>query len=129
MPLTELLLRSHLPLQPEAAPYVLSGRLYSFHRILTITNDFQPSEHSSGDPESLALSALAWILSDTSRADRLLSLTGLTPEVLRDNLTDQPVMAAVLEFLANHEPDLVLAADALNVTPAALIAAHEDLSR
>jgi len=103
--------------------------LYSFHRILTITKDLQSPQHSSGDPESLALSALAWVLSDSSRAERLLSLTGLTPEVLRDNLTDQPVMAAVLEFLANHEPDLVLAADALNVTPAALIAAHEALSR
>jgi hypothetical protein len=34
----------------------------------------------------------------------------------------------VLEFLANHEPDLVLAADALNVSPAALIAAHETLA-
>ena len=63
-----------------------------------------------------------------SHGERLLSLTGLTPEVLRNNLTDRPVMAAVLEFLANHEPDLVLAADALNVTPAALIAAHENLS-
>ncbi len=76
----------------------------------------------------MALSALAWVLSDQSRAERLLSLTGLTPEVLRNNLTDRPVMAAVLEFLANHEPDLVLAADALNVTPADLIAAHENLS-
>lgn len=96
---------------------------------MTITKNPQNSNHSSGDPESLALSALAWVLSEQSRAERLLSLTGLTPEVLRNNLTDRPVMAAVLEFLANHEPDLVLAADALNVTPATLIAAHENLSR
>ncbi|MGB3377982.1 DUF3572 domain-containing protein [Allopontixanthobacter sediminis] len=96
---------------------------------MTITKGFESPHHSSGDPESLALSALAWVLSEPARAERLLSLTGLTPEVLRNNLTDRPVMAAVLEFLANHEPDLVLAADALNVTPAALIAAHETLSR
>lgn len=69
------------------------------------------------------------MLADPLRAERLLTLTGLTPEVLRDNLTDRPVLAAVLEFLANHEPDLVLAADALNVEPATLIAAHESLSR
>lgn len=75
------------------------------------------------------MSALAWVLSEQSRAERLLSLTGLTPQVLRNNLTDQSVMAAVLEFLANHEPDLVLAADALNVSPATLIAAHESLSK
>ncbi|MXP15018.1 DUF3572 family protein [Altererythrobacter confluentis] len=77
----------------------------------------------------MALTALAWVLADPLRAERLLTLTGLTPEVLRDNLTDRPVLAAVLEFLANHEPDLVLAADALNVEPATLIAAHESLSR
>ncbi len=85
--------------------------------------------HKSSDPEALALSALAWVLGDTARADRLLSLTGLTPEVLRDNLTARPVLAAVLEFLANHEPDLVLAADALNIEPSALIAAHENLAQ
>ena len=96
---------------------------------MTITKDVKHSQHLPSDPESLALSALAWVLSDPSRAERLLTLTGLTPEVLRDNLTDRPVMAAVLEFLANHEPDLVLAADALNVSPAALIAAHESLAR
>lgn len=128
MPLTAQLPPLHLPLQPEAAPCFCLNPFYSFHRTLTIAKDPQHSQHESGDPESLALSALAWLLSDQSRADRLLSLTGLTPEVLRNNLTDRPVMAAVLEFLANHEPDLVLAADALNVTPAALIAAHENLS-
>ncbi|MDZ4308814.1 DUF3572 domain-containing protein [Allopontixanthobacter sp.] len=96
---------------------------------MTITDSHESLKRSSAEPESLALSALAWVLSEPSRAERLLSLTGLTPEVLRNNLTDRPILAAVLEFLANHEPDLLLAADALNVTPAALIAAHEDLSR
>lgn len=102
---------------------------YAFARKLTITKDSKHPDHVSTDPESLALSALAWVLSEPTRAERLLSLTGLTPEVLRDNLTDLPVMAAVLEFLANHEPDLVLAADALNVPPATLISAYESLSR
>jgi len=101
---------------------------YGTNRKLTITKDSKHIDHVASDPESLALSALGWILAEPSRAERLLTLTGLTPDVLRDNLTDRPVMAAVLEFLANHEPDLVLAADALNVSPAALIAAHETLA-
>lgn len=101
---------------------------YGTNRKLTITKDSKHIDHVASDPESLALSALGWILAEPARAERLLTLTGLTPEVLRDNLTDRPVMAAVLEFLANHEPDLVLAADALNVSPAALIAAHETLA-
>ncbi|WP_170003408.1 DUF3572 domain-containing protein [Pseudopontixanthobacter vadosimaris] len=85
--------------------------------------------HDRSDPEALALSALGWILNDPDRAERLLTLTGLTPQVLRDGLGSRAVQAAVLEFLANHEPDLVLAADALNVTPQDLVAAHEGLIR
>ncbi|MEL7730123.1 DUF3572 domain-containing protein [Citromicrobium bathyomarinum] len=93
---------------------------------MTIATPQNP-EHS--DAEALALSALGWILTDERRADRLLSLTGLTPEVLRDGIGERGVQAAVLEFLAGHEPDLVLAADALNVEPGAIIAAKEELSR
>ena len=76
----------------------------------------------------LALEALGWALADDRRAERLLSLTGLTPDRLRNGLGDRGVQAAVLEFLANHEPDLVLAADALNTTPEALVAAAGKLS-
>lgn len=68
------------------------------------------------------------MLADQDRADRLLALTGLTPEVLRERLTDRAVLAAVLEYLAGHEPDLVLAADALNVTPDRLVRASQELS-
>ena len=77
----------------------------------------------------LALEALGWALGDERRAERLLSLTGLTPERLRHGIEDRGVQAAVLEFLANHEPDLILAADALGTTPAALVAAHRKLAR
>jgi hypothetical protein len=69
------------------------------------------------------------VLADQERADRLLALTGLTPEILRDQLTDRAVLGAVLEYLAGHEPDLVLAADALNVPPERLVAAREELAR
>ncbi len=77
----------------------------------------------------LALEALGWALADERRAERLLSLTGLTPERLRHGIEDRGVQGAVLEFLANHEPDLVLAADALGTTPEALVSAHKELAR
>ena len=51
----------------------------------------------------LALEALGWALADGDRAERLLSLTGLTPERLRHGIEDRAVQAAVLEFLAGHE--------------------------
>ena len=76
----------------------------------------------------LALEALGWALTDEKRAERLLSLTGLTPERLRHGLGDRSVQAAVLEFLANHEPDLIAAADALNTTPETLVSAARTLN-
>ena len=76
----------------------------------------------------LALEALGWALTDEKRAERLLSLTGLTPERLRHGLDDCSVQAAVLEFLANHEPDLIAAADALDTTPETLVAAARTLN-
>lgn len=84
--------------------------------------------HSPEDADALALNALGWVLTDDDRAERLLALTGLTPEILRERLTDRTVLAAVLDFLANHEPDLLLAADALSVEPQALLQAREHLA-
>jgi hypothetical protein len=77
----------------------------------------------------LALAALGWVLSDADRAARLLALTGLTPEVLRDGLDDPATLGAVLDFVCAHEPDLVAAAEAIEVTPQDLAAAGERLVR
>lgn len=77
--------------------------------------------------ESHALSALIWILGDTSRAQRLLDLTGLTPMELRRGVGDPAVLAAVLAFLEAHEPDLIACADALGIRPQTLIAARRSL--
>ena len=68
------------------------------------------------------------MLEDQERAERLLTLTGLTPDILREGLMSAQVQSAVLEFLANHEPDLLGAAEALAVAPDKLIAAHRELS-
>lgn len=85
--------------------------------------------HRPDDPDTIALNALGWVLSDDERAQRLMSLTGLDAETLRDGLTDPAVLGAVLEFLVNHEPDLVLAADALGRKPEELVEAHRKLAR
>ena len=79
------------------------------------------------DPETLALSALGWILADEARAKRLLALTGLDPAALRQRLGEPGLLASVLAFLEAHEPDLIAAADALDVLPAALVEARRRL--
>lgn len=79
------------------------------------------------DAATLALSALAWVLSDSHRADRLLALTGLDAGELRARAMDPALQAAVLGFLANHEADLTGCADALDVPPEALVVAQREL--
>jgi hypothetical protein len=91
---------------------------------LTILRDSQSPAH---DPAVLALGALGWVLGDVPRAERLLALTGLTPDDLRGGLADPGVQGAVLDFLAAHEPDLLAAAEALGVEPKDLIAARTRL--
>jgi Protein of unknown function (DUF3572) len=75
----------------------------------------------------LALQALAWVLADDRRAGRLLELTGLTPDGLRESVGKVAVHRAVLDFLCAHEPDLLDAADALGIAPERLAAARKDL--
>jgi hypothetical protein len=77
--------------------------------------------------ETVALSALAWTLADEERARRLLDLTGLTPDQLREGLRDCAVLAAGLRFLESHEPDLVACAQAVAVSPAELVDARRML--
>ncbi|HTU09457.1 MAG TPA: DUF3572 domain-containing protein [Allosphingosinicella sp.] len=84
------------------------------------------TDHTN-DGETLALGALGWVLADDARAERLLALTGLTPEGLRARVQDSDFLAAVLRFLENHEPDLVACAAALGVQPQHLVAAREGL--
>ena len=73
------------------------------------------------------MGALAWILSDDDRAERLLALTGLAPADLRARAGEGAVLGACLRFLEAYEPDLVACAAALDMSPAALVAARERL--
>ncbi len=81
----------------------------------------------TNDPEAVALSALGWALAEQSRAERLLALTGLSPEGLRARLGDRGLLAAVLGFLEAHEPDLLACAEALGTSPTALVDARRRL--
>jgi hypothetical protein len=83
----------------------------------------------TNEGETLALGALGWVLADDARAERLLALTGLTPEDVRARLRDRDFLAAVLLFLENHEPDLIACAAALEVRATRLVAAREALEQ
>lgn len=79
------------------------------------------------DSAALALSALAATLTDDRRAERFLSITGLSPDGIRQSLGDRHTLAACLAFLESHEPDLLAVAEAIGATPQSLIAARAEL--
>ena len=80
-----------------------------------------------GDPSALALNALAWILADSNRAERMLSLTGITPDGLREAIGSPALQAAILRHLEGYEPDLLACAEALMVRPDTLVSARREL--
>lgn len=90
--------------------------------------DTVESNKGNSDPHTIALQALVWTLSDTRRADRLLAVTGLDAEALRAGVGDAAILGAVLEHLANYEPDLIACAEDIDCSPSALIAAHRSLA-
>ncbi len=79
------------------------------------------------DASAMAFQALAWALMEESRAERLLSLTGLTPEGLRASVMDRSTQAAILSFLEAYEPDLIACAAVIGVSPALLVQARQEL--
>lgn len=99
--------------------------LYALKARLTI---LRQAPSPATDPQALALAALGWVLGQSDRAERLLALTGLTPDSLRQGLNDPAMLGAVLEFLCAHEPDLVAAADALGIAPQEIAIARERLN-
>ena len=90
--------------------------------------DAMESKKAVPDPQTLALLALTWMMSDGPRAERLLAMTGLDPDMLRTEIDNPVILAAVLDHLANHEPDLLACADAIDCRPAALIDARQRLA-
>ncbi len=84
---------------------------------------------ATNDAAVLALRALAATLSDERLAQRFLSLSGIDPPELRQRAAEPAVLAALLRFLEQHEPDLLSVAEAIEVEPRALVAARQELEQ
>ena len=79
------------------------------------------------DAEALALAALAATLTDERRAERFLSLTGLSPDGIRSRLGDRSLLAACIAFLEGHEPDFIAVSEVIGVKPEELRRARIEL--
>ncbi len=89
----------------------------------------RPGHDLPNDPSIRALLALSWLLADGERAERLLSLTGLTADDLRQGASNPRILAEIIRYLEGNEPDLIAAAEAAGTTPAALVNARIELER
>ena len=82
---------------------------------------------SEEETVALALRVVGWTVSEQGRAERMLALTGLDPETLRQGLGQPSTLRAMLDFVLDHEPDLLACANALGVKPEAIAAARRSL--
>jgi hypothetical protein len=80
------------------------------------------------DAQTIALTVIGWIVAETGRAERFLSMTGLDPEQLRAGLGQSAIQAAAIDFLLSHEPDLLACAAAIGVKPDAIAAARQGIA-
>jgi hypothetical protein len=69
---------------------------------------------------AMGLKALAFIAEDSRRLGRFLSLTGLSPDRLRDEAGAPPTLQAVLEHLAEDESLLLVFAASAGCAPEAI---------
>ena len=79
------------------------------------------------DAATLALTALAALITDERRAQRFLELTGLSLNGLRQQAGEPALLAAMLRFLEAHEPDLLAVAAEIGCAPEALVRARQEL--
>ena len=73
---------------------------------------------SMADAEQIAVRAVTFIVEDAARLDRFLSLTGWTPETLKDDLARPDFLQAVLEHLCTDETLLLTFASNASIDPA-----------
>ena len=73
--------------------------------------------------------ALAATMGDERLAHRFMSLTGFDPPELRQRAAQPAVLAALLRFLEDHEPDLLSIAEAIEVEPRLLVATRHQLEQ
>lgn len=78
--------------------------------------------------QAIALRALVWILQDDDRAQRLLSVTGITPEDMRSSISEPWLLGAALSYLEGYEPDLIKCCQEMAIKPEQLVIASRSLA-
>ncbi len=80
-------------------------------------------------PAITGLQVLGHIAADADLGPRFLALSGLDAAGLRARAAEPALLAAAIEFLGARESDLLACAEALGLSPAALVNAGNALAR
>jgi hypothetical protein len=64
---------------------------------------FRDTEMTAPEATSIGQDALIWLAGEPEALARFLSLSGLSPEMLRDRISDPDFLGFVLEFLLGDE--------------------------
>jgi hypothetical protein len=72
---------------------------------------------SVDEATTIALNALSFLVSSPERASRLLSITGLTPQQLRERTSDRYFLAGLIEHLLADESQLIIFLQDYGVDP------------
>jgi hypothetical protein len=88
---------------------------------------FRPRAGSQEAAETMALTALSWLLEDPDRAGRFCAATGLGGADLARYVGDAAFLGGVLDFILEDERLLVELASASDTPPEAFSAARQRL--
>lgn len=67
---------------------------------------------------SIAIAGLQYLAGDEEQISRFISLTGISPDQMREAAGSQSFLIAVLEFFMGDEPTLLAFAASQNIDPA-----------
>ena len=78
--------------------------------------------------EIVAIQALSFVASDPARLGRFLAETGIGPETLRKSASDPKFLTSVLDFVMRDDTTVKAFAEASELHPTNVAAAHQVLS-
>ena len=88
----------------------------------------KPQRMTEDRAEALALQVLTFVLADPKQIARFLSLTGTTPQDLRDIASSRDLQVATLEYLLSDEGLLLTFCQECGVDPSTVAPAHQLLA-
>lgn len=67
--------------------------------------------------EIIALKAISFVVTNDDLRDRFIALSGMDEAEIKIAVNDRVFLINILEFLVNHEPDLIAFAEEENMPP------------